>query len=118
MISDEKFGKRDRILKTGDFRKVYKKGLSLKEGTLLFYYLPNKLEHNRLGISIGSRYIKSAVTRNKIKRTLREVFRKNKITGGAGNDIVVVLKKEPGTKELYKNMEQAFLSLIKRAKIN
>lgn len=115
--SGEKFCKSDKILKTGDFRKVYKKGLSVKEGTLLFYYLENRQRRNRLGISISSRNIRSAVARNRIKRILREVFRKNKKNTSNGYDIVVVIKRYPGEEKIYKNIEQAFLYFTRKVGI-
>jgi ribonuclease P protein component len=49
----------------------------------------NRLAFTRLGLSVGKR-VGGAVRRNKIKRILREAFRKNRDRLPAGIDLVVV----------------------------
>lgn len=50
--------------------------------------LPNSLGHSRLGITL-SRKIGPAVKRNRTRRRLREIFRRNPPMRQAGLDLVV-----------------------------
>jgi ribonuclease P protein component len=41
------------------------------------YALPNSLDHPRLGLIVGKRQVRLAVTRNRLKRVIRESFRQH-----------------------------------------
>lgn len=115
MIPDGSFGKREHLLKSGDFAKVYKKGLASRKNSFILSYLASGLGHNRLGFSIGSRNIKLAHTRNRIRRLFREVYRKRKSELKSGFDIVLIVKKEPGKIFSYKDADKIFVELAKTA---
>ncbi len=117
MIPDEKFGKQERILRPADFRAVYKNGRSSRKNSLVLCYLPNKTGHSRIGFSISSKNVKRAVGRNRIRRALREIYRRNKGAFKQGVDMVVVVKKEFGKNDSYKTIEHIFLELAKGAGI-
>ena len=78
MILDEGFDKQERLIKTKDFRKVYKDGRSYKVGFIILRLLPNAAKINRVGFSISAKSIKRAFRRNRIKRLFREAYRRNK----------------------------------------
>lgn len=115
MAPDEKFGKHEHILKTGDFAKVYKKGRAARGELFFVHYLANGLDHSRIGFSIGSARVSRATRRNRVRRILREVYRRNKKGFKPGFDLVVVVKKDPGKVILYKDLETLFLKLTKAA---
>ena len=117
MIPDEKFRKKEHLLKSGDFRKVYKKGSSVKKDALIFYYMPNGLGHNRLGFSISSGKIKLAVSRNRIRRILREIYRRNKKNFVGGIDMVLIVRKDMAKTFSYRDVENIFLKLAKESGI-
>lgn len=51
----------------------------------------NKLSHSRIGVSVAKRNIKKAVTRNKLKRIIKESFRlKHQVLPSV--DIVLIVK--------------------------
>lgn len=112
MIPDEKFEKRDHLLKTGEFMSVYKKGRSTRRGFLVMYYLPNGLGRTRIGFSIGAAKVKLATARNRIRRLLREAFRKHKRSLKPGHDLVVVVSRKPEPPPSYADVETLFLQLL------
>jgi len=58
----------------GAFTRVYQEKVRASAGPLLIYAAPNELNHPRLGLAVPRR-VGTAVTRNRIKRRLREAFR-------------------------------------------
>jgi ribonuclease P protein component len=112
---DESFPKRERILKTGDFRKAYKEGAFTKAGPFVLHWRRNDLAHARLGLSVSAGRVKLAVRRNRIKRFFRESYRRNKRYIKKGFDMVISAKKEPPAKISYREIEAAFLKLMKNS---
>ncbi len=71
---------------------VFRDGVNLASRYLVIYARPNELSFNRLGLSVGKK-LGNAVTRNRIKRLLREAMRKV-IEGIPLNcDFVIVAKR-------------------------
>ena len=85
------FSKAKRLNTPSDFRAVFKN--PLRSGSPCFTVLasPNGREVSRLGVVVAKRYIRLAVTRNWIKRKIRENFRlyQDKLLG---LDIVVLVR--------------------------
>jgi ribonuclease P protein component len=117
MISDEKFPKKEHLVKTKDFRRAYREGTSFRRGSLVLYLVPNNTGINRVGFVVGSGNVKLANRRNRIKRLLREAYRKNKKALKSGFDMVLVAKKDPGKHVSYMEAEVLFLALVKQAGI-
>ena len=87
------FGKHERLLSTKDYERVYAEGRKIVEEWAVLYYARNQLPHCRLGITI-SRKMGKAVSRNRIKRRLKEAFRLNKHKLSPGYDLTVVVRKK------------------------
>jgi ribonuclease P protein component len=81
----------ERIRRRADFQHVYQHGVRLSSRFATVFVLANRLEFGRLGIA-ATRRLGDAVVRNRAKRLIREVFRRNKIASGF--DVVVVPKRE------------------------
>ena len=94
MISDGKFRKKEHLLKTQDFRKVYNKGLPFKKEAIVLYRLQNELTYNRIGFSISKKSVALASSRNRIRRLFREAYRKKKKELKKGYDLVFVVKRD------------------------
>jgi ribonuclease P protein component len=58
-----------------DFQKVYAKGNRYDGLLMTAFVLPNKLSHNRFGITASRKAVGNAVQRNRARRLLRETFR-------------------------------------------
>jgi ribonuclease P protein component len=56
------------------------------------YLIKNNLEEHRIGIIIAKKHIPLAIDRNRLKRQIRELFRKNLITKIYKYDILVLIR--------------------------
>jgi ribonuclease P protein component len=88
---DERFRRADRVLRRQDYQAVYEHGLRLSGSFMTVFFLPNRLGRPRLGIA-ATRKIGSAVVRNRAKRRVRDLFRRERPAGT--DDIVVIARRE------------------------
>jgi len=65
-----------RVRRAGDFAALRQASGRLGGRCFSVRYRPNGLDHARLGLAISKRVSKRAVERNRIKRLLRESFRR------------------------------------------
>ncbi len=79
-----------------------------------FIILLSENEHGyrRLGVSVGKK-AGSSVSRNYIKRLLREVFRKNKLLFPQGKDIYIIYKKETQLDVGFSEIEKELINIFK-----
>lgn len=89
---NESFPKSDRLLKRTDFVRVQRRGRKTQTKSLLLVVLPNIYGRIRIGIAV-SKKLGISVERNRLKRLVREVFRRNKALFGVYGDIVVIPKR-------------------------
>jgi ribonuclease P protein component len=73
------------------FSQVYDAKVKKHVGPLTFFGKPNELPHPRLGLSVPRR-VGTAVSRNRIKRYLREAFRLSQHDGSRDYDVIVVVR--------------------------
>ncbi len=90
------FPREQRLRKRREFLAAYKRGAKIQAAHFVLYILENDLPHHRLGVTV-SRKIGSAVVRNRIKRQLREVFRRNKRAISPPCDVVVNARRSAAT---------------------
>ncbi|WP_169352767.1 ribonuclease P protein component [Thermodesulfatator atlanticus] len=88
-IKSETFSKKERLRRRKEYERVYKEGKRLYLPYLKIVIAPNELGYRRMGLSV-SKKVGKAVTRNRIKRILREIFRKNKDIFPSSCDIVFI----------------------------
>jgi len=87
---------------------VLKGGRSTRTARLSFYRLPNSLAYPRLALVVPKRFASRAVTRNRIRRLIREAFRLEQPRLG-GSDCVVRLLKVTGDAPVTRGEVEALL---------
>ena len=69
------FAPRKRLLSPKDYERVYALRRRVSDGFFSVNYAPSDAGHSRLGLSVGAKMVGNAVSRNRVKRTVRESFR-------------------------------------------
>lgn len=105
-----------RLRRRKDFKKIYKKGFSAPGRYVVLYALEdNNLETIRFGFSV-SRKIGKAVQRNRSKRILREVCRRNINFFVAGFDVIIIARRK--IKEAsYREIEKDLITVARKLKL-
>jgi ribonuclease P protein component len=85
------FHRRERVRRRAEYQRIYDQGVKLHGRLFTLFRFPNGLDIGRLGIA-ATRKLGGAVARNRAKRLIREVFRRNKLAPGF--DIVIVPRRE------------------------
>ncbi len=112
----ESYSPRERIRKKKDFSYLYKKG-RLTRGTYFnLIFLPNGLSYSRMAV-VASKKIGNAVQRNRVRRRVRELFRRNKELLTLPVDMIVVTKK--GVQDAsWENMRIQYLAMVQAVGTN
>ncbi len=92
-IKTGSFAKLNRINSPRDYQKVFKSSCRSADEKFLVLASKNNLKQARLGLAISKKNVSLAVSRNHIKRAIRESFRQHKNIL-SGLDIVVVAHKK------------------------
>lgn len=128
-LAPQAFPKTLRLLRRAEFRRVYEEGQRRSASLCTIFFKPNGLTESRLGVTTP-RQLGKAVVRNRVRRRLREVFRRHRPEIARGWDIVLnprppILKAsfEALTREMLRlfpqkppKPEQASLAVVTPAK--
>lgn len=104
-----------KLKKNYEFKKVYNEGRYYVEKYVVMYIIKNNLNINRTGFSV-SKKIGNSVVRNKTKRRMKEIYRKNAANTILGYDIVFTARVGSGSVE-YSIIEKNIVSILKKAKL-
>ncbi len=83
------------------FRRLYKKGGSAVESCLVVYARRNGMDCNRLGITVTTK-VGKAVTRNRVRRRLRAIYRLHEGGLKPGFDIVMVARNRAANADYWR----------------
>ena len=88
-MSGARLQKRARLLKAADFKRVFDRPIKSSDRYFTVLARENTATNPRLGLAISKRNARLAVTRNRIKRIVRESFRQS--PGERNLDYVVMI---------------------------
>lgn len=102
-----------RINRSRQYSFIYKSGRRHVGKYLILFVVRNHIQENRFGI-VTSKKTGNAVTRNKAKRQIREVIRKNRLGLPQGYDLAVVARYNI-REASFEQIESDFVRLIRKA---
>ena len=88
-----RFRRCNRLNKPAEFQALFASGKRTGNRELLFITRANKSDDARLGLAISKKNVPLAVNRNRLKRIIRESFRRHQHQL-QGKDVVVLAKKQ------------------------
>jgi ribonuclease P protein component len=93
---EQTFARRYRLTKTDEFSSVFGFRRAIRGKLLMLHYQPRPdgLNDARLGVVVGKKLLKRAVDRNRVKRIVREQFRRERPNLPAC-DLIVRLAAKP-----------------------
>ena len=107
--------KKFRIRKNMEFKNIYKVGKNYWNRNLILYVKKNGLNETRVGYTITKK-IGNAVTRNKIRRRMKEIYRLHFHNIKEGYDLVFIAKR--GVKDIpYKELEGSMIHILNISKL-
>lgn len=92
-MSNFRFYKQAKLTKTDEFSSVFNFRKRLSSEFIVIHFKPNALGQARLGLVVSKKVAKSAVSRNYMRRVLREIFRTNQALINQCDLIIRVQKK-------------------------
>ena len=93
-----RFQRKQRLNSAADYNNVFKSSCRSRDSQFVVLACRNGRPYPRLGLAISRKTVKTAVSRNRIKRTIRESFR-NHADILSGLDIVVLAQRQIKTDE-------------------
>jgi ribonuclease P protein component len=109
----EGFSRRHRFSTRGSFGPALRSARKLRGETIVLNIAPGRAGATRLGIALTRRLVPLATERNRLKRLVREAFRRHEVKG-RGLDCVVALRK-PFDKSMAAPLREELLQLFDQA---
>ena len=106
-----------RVLKNYEFSSIIQNRQFVKSSSFVCYFQKRKLDHARVGISVGKK-LGNAVCRNKVKRQLRSIV-DDIFTFEEGYDLIIIVRPayanklfEENKNEMKENQISGWVSLV------
>lgn len=104
-----------KLKKNYEFKKVYNEGRYYVEKYVVMYIIMNNSASNRVGFSV-SKKVGNSVVRNRVKRLMKEVYRKHYDHTKLGYDMVFTARVGSGSAD-YRMIEKNMISILNKAKL-
>lgn len=111
---DEHFRKDERLQKRSQFKRAERRGRRVSSRHLVVYGAKNDLDWSRVGITV-TRKVGIANQRNRWKRRIREIFRRNKREFPGGYDFVVIVKHTAPADPDFTTLRDEMIALLNEA---
>jgi ribonuclease P protein component len=111
-MGDQRLRSSERLRQPRDYQCVFQRGKKLVAPAFVLYVLPERVSCSRLGMAVSKR-IGKAVVRNRVKRHLREVFRRQKGRLHVPCDVVIVARRQ-AAQTTAADFRRQFLTLLRR----
>jgi ribonuclease P protein component len=108
---------KNRLRKKNDIDNVFKKGKAMAGGLFFLRFVKNDTSTNRFAFVVSCKVSKKSVTRNKIKRRLREIVKKLTLNTLSGFDFLIIAKPpiiNKSFKEIEKDVNEVFYFKINK----
>jgi len=109
--------RKNRLIEAKDFEVINRRGTFFSFGEVFLKVRENNSEETRVGFSIGLKFSSKAVERNRVKRQLRDIFRKNIDKLKKGHDLMISLRKSSQKQFSRDVLERDVLIVLKKAKL-
>lgn len=104
----------NRLKKNKDFNYIYKNGKYINSSNFTLNYVDTYFKFPKFGISVNKK-IGNSVIRSRTKRVMTEIIRLN-VNKIVNKNFVIVLKPSFAS-QLFYDLENEFLSVLKKAKL-
>jgi ribonuclease P protein component len=110
-LAGERLFPRERLRRRADYLRCYRTGRRRHGSLAIIYFAPNQLGHPRIGIT-ASRKVGKAVARQRLKRRIREIYRRwQERSQLPALDMVIHLKPESGKSD-FPSFQAELLRLL------
>ncbi|MBK9973800.1 MAG: ribonuclease P protein component [Planctomycetes bacterium] len=113
-LVDQRLRKEERLLVGAQFEAVFETRQSAGNRVVVLHWRDNGLGYPRLGLVV-SRKFGNAVARNRFKRRVRELFRRNKPLCGSRDVVVLPSKRPEAAKASLGELAESLLKLLAKA---
>lgn len=111
-MAEERFPKEERVRRRREYLAIQRRGEKVHLEHLLAFVRRGEPLRRRVGITV-SKKVGKAVQRNRVKRLLREAWRRNKDAFPLGKDVVFVAKRN-AAESTFVDIEAELLKLARR----
>ena len=118
LLDAETFPKTARLTKRSEFLDLFRRGGKVHTAHFILFSKAGRTGESRLGITVSAK-VGNAVVRNRVKRSLRELFRRQYRKLLSRRDVVIVAKKGAGElawPEIHEEIESILAQREKRRK--
>ena len=110
----QRFDKGRRLRQRAEFQQVFDTGVRTRGRFLTILVAPSRTTRSRLGI-VASKKLGDAVRRNRAKRLIREVFRRNQNSGASIRVDMVVIPRVELFAAAFTALEEDYRTVIARS---